>query len=198
MLRENRRAAVELLAQGRLTDDAIAERIGVTRMTLHRWRKDPAFAAAVQDAADAIVKALRDEGIANKDNLIAGQIARHTLMVQVIEARAEANRKRNAAVAAGRGGDLDFDGYAAAGAETGLLAHTITYLRDGRREEWAVDASLLRELRELEKLIATEKGMVDDGKSSAIFKHLDLNKLTDDQLERIANGDDPIRVLIGG
>jgi hypothetical protein len=37
----------------------------------------------------------------------------------------------------------------------------------------------------------------ETAKVDGILKHIDLSKLTDAQLERLANGDDPLKVLIG-
>ncbi|MGE0539735.1 MAG: hypothetical protein AB7R89_06115 [Dehalococcoidia bacterium] len=195
---KKRDRAVALLARGDRSHEQIATELKIASRTLRNWLSDPAFAAELEAAKGAIRDALCAEGVAAKQNRLDSYRDRHQRMQQVIEARADANRKRNVVVQSGQGKDLDFDGYTAAGAETGIMVHTVTYLKDGRREEWAIDTGLLKEMRELEKQAATEMGQWDDGKANAVLKHLDLTKLTAEQLERIANGDDPIQVLLAG
>lgn len=158
--------AAVALGQGKTQVEAAAV-AGVAVLTVKRWGKQDVFSAAVAAEAERIQAAVRAEGIANRQNRIDSQNWRHSLMRQVIEARADANRRRKEALDTVGGffprtttpsGEIDFEGYAAAGAETGLMVHTVTYLKDGRREEWAVDTGLLKELREHEKQTAQEVG----------------------------------------
>jgi len=44
------------------------------------------------------------------------------------------------------------------GQETGLLVQSVTYTKQGRRVEWAVDTALLNEIDKLEKHSATDTG----------------------------------------
>lgn len=203
------------VAEDKLSDEAIAEKFNITRRTLARWKRLPLFATRVEEHRTAWREQVKAEGIANKQNRIDRLNQRAGLLDQVIAARAEANQKRNllvdgrpkredaedatahlAAVVAHEK-QIDFDDYAAAGAETGLMVHTVTYLKDGRREEWAVDTGLLKELREHEKQAAQELRQWSDGATSVLSKHINLDTLTDDQLERLANGDDIIQILLG-
>ena len=165
--------AAVMVARAERTNEAIAVELGIARKTLTRWSQIPEFAVAVEVEAERIREAIRAEGIANRQNRIDSANRRHQLMEQVLAARAEANRRRMAMVDAqtieqigeliheGRlapNDAIDFDGYAAAGAETGILVLTTTYLKDGKREEWAFDAALFKELREHEKQVAQDAG----------------------------------------
>lgn len=152
---EKRKTAVELLAQG-MRDADVAKALDTTVVSLWRWERAPEFVAAVEAEGERIRAALRAEGIANKQNRIDALNERWGLMRAVIAARATANTHRNNAWEHDAS-DATED-YAAAGAETGLMVHTITYLKDGRREEWTVDTGLLKEMREHEKQAAQELG----------------------------------------
>lgn len=50
------RIAIDLLAQGHHNYTGIAERVGVSRNTLHKWRKQPAFQEAVYQAAMTLLE----------------------------------------------------------------------------------------------------------------------------------------------
>lgn len=59
------RAAL-LVAEDALTDEAIVAEVGITRDTLHRWKKQPAFAAAVSTHIEAFKDRALSEGFADK------------------------------------------------------------------------------------------------------------------------------------
>lgn len=179
-LTERQEQAAIYIAQGKPYTN-VADTMSVKRATVQRWLKLPAFGSRVSEEAQRIKDAIRDAGIANRQNRIDALNQRHKLMEAVIAARAEANRRRSVLMdqrtgkqlgglmATGTGSEptedrdqIDFDTYAAAGAETGLMVHTVTYLKDGRREEWAVDTGLLKELREHEKQAAIECGQWEE------------------------------------
>ncbi len=93
----------------------------------------------------------------------------------------------------------------AAGHETGLvITKKISYVPGeggeeiARVEEYATDGVVLKELREYLKQAAQEKGEWSEGHVEALLKHLDLTKLSNEQLERLANGDHPLQVLLRG
>lgn len=59
------RAAL-LVAEDALTDEAIVAEVGITRDTLHRWKKQTAFAAAVSAHIEAFKDRALSEGFADK------------------------------------------------------------------------------------------------------------------------------------
>lgn len=152
-----REALALALAKGETIEAAIRA-VGVSKATAWRWRNYPEFQERVAAEAEAIRAAIRAEGITNKQNRLDALNERHRKMTEVIVARAKANQWRERVEQVDEDDDFDFQGYTAAGAETGLMAHTVTYLKDGRREEWAVDVGLLKEMRETEKQAAQEMG----------------------------------------
>lgn len=132
-----------LVAEDRLSDEQIAERLRMSRAGFAKWKKQPEFLARVTELREKLRQAVVDRGITERQNRVEALNERWRLMRQVIEARAEA------------GGE-------AAGAKTGLLTKTIKVVGTGKDqyevEEWAVDTGLLRELREHEKQAAQELG----------------------------------------
>lgn len=146
--------AAVLLAENDLSDQAIAERVGVGRMTLFRWRQHPEFAARIAEhVAEFEAATLRYE-IAKRRRRVAALQGRWDKLHAIIEQRAERY------------------GGAAPGSDTGLLVRQYKSIRSGTSklgdpeyetvEDWALDATLLKELREHEKQAAQEVGQWDE------------------------------------
>jgi hypothetical protein len=144
------RAAL-LVAEGDLSYPAIADRLGVARMTLWRWRQAPEFRARVAEHLAEIREDVRRCGVADRHRRVAAYNARWSKLNGVIEARAK---------------DPAMQGVP--GGATGLLVRKVRRLAveadgDDRKrtrevEEFVVDGVLLRELRELEKQAAQDLG----------------------------------------
>lgn len=156
--------AAMLVAQDTLTDKQIAAECGVVERTLERWKLDPEFRARVQEHRDAFREQIRSEGIANRQNRVDALNDRWGRMRQVIEARAE----EHADVPGGDTGLLVRQAklvkvYETAGAPPADQSDAEgEVLYSGKRDvivyEYAVDTSLLKELREHEKQAAQELG----------------------------------------
>lgn len=147
--------------------------------TLAKWSQAHGWQQRLADIAETERQAVIARGIADKQNRIDALNDRWERMRRVIEARASANE------------DLT-------GGGTGLVVREVTYPPGGaQRERHEVDTGLLKELREHEKQAAQELGQWSEGKSDTLLKHIDLTKLSNEQLEKLANGDDPIKVLLG-
>lgn len=135
--------AALLAAEDRLTDEEIAERVGVTRRTIIRWKGKEAFQARVAEHVTAFRLAVRSKGIAGLENRLGALQDRWERMKQLIEARAAEHA------------DIP-------GGQTGLLVRTIKRIGSGdnweRVELFALDTGLLKELREHEKQAAQELG----------------------------------------
>jgi hypothetical protein len=132
--------AALLVAEDQLTDDAIAARLRINKVTLERWKQRTDFRARTQEHVAAFREAIRVRGIAERQNRINALNDRWTLMQRVIEARAA---------------DATMTG---AGHETGLLVRTYKPGKFRVVEEYRVDAGLLAELRAHEKQAAEELG----------------------------------------
>lgn len=198
-----KRRAAALLALDELKDEEIAEKVGVSPRALWYWKAHPDFKAEIERLCAEAAERIMARGIARKEKRIEAANERHQLMNQVIRSRAKVNRHRNVNGLSDEDEPMDLLGYTAAGADTGLMVHTVTYLKEGRREEWAIDTGLLKELRELEKQAAQEMGQWvtrsettgKDGDPIRIeLSRPDLSALSDEELEileRIARSTSP-------
>jgi hypothetical protein len=100
------------------------------------------------------------------------------------------------------------------GGSTGLLVKTVRLIKvystteDGQLQptgqrievtEYALDVRLLREMREIEKQCAIE--MREWQRTTGQKLNIDLERFTDEKLERVAAGEDPrlvrLRALLG-
>lgn len=80
--------AAQLVAEDALSDEQIAEAVGVSRRTLATWKKTPDFAKAVADIVEKTRKALLAEGIRNKKNRLAALDERQRRLMMIVEDRA--------------------------------------------------------------------------------------------------------------
>ena len=141
--------AAELLADGRHSQEEVAERVGVSRSTVRRWLKDPDFAAKVDEHVEEYAKEVRRKWIASQMRRVAAQHDRWMRMQRVIEARAD-----------------DPDMEKVPGGTTGLITRDWKTVGSGESAQimpvYSVDTGLLRELREHEKLAAQELGQWEE------------------------------------
>lgn len=143
-----RQEAVMLINEDRLTDEQIAEKVGVVRTTIARWKRHPEFQARLAQSEEAVRKALIARGVADRQNRIDAYNERWHLMREVIRERA-----------------TDIAYQRAPGGKTGLLVRTFKVLPTGDAlDEFAVDTGLLRELRATEEQAAKELGQWTDKK----------------------------------
>lgn len=138
---ENKRRSAQLIAEGELSDQKIAERVGVTRQAIWLWRQEPEFMAEVDSAIERINTTLRRRAISHVERRVFALNDRWQRLHRVIEERAA---DPSVAIAAGGG--------------TGLLCRTEKAVGTKVVEEFAVDVAVLKELREIEKQAAQELG----------------------------------------
>lgn len=137
---KRRERAALLVAQDDLTNEQIADAIGITRQCLDKWKRHPDFAARVDSLIAEFRAAVLVEGIADQVQRVKRQNDRWDRIQRLLDARAEANA------------DLT-------GGDTGLVVREVTYLPGGAtRERHEFDAAVMREARELEKQAAQELG----------------------------------------
>jgi hypothetical protein len=139
-----RERAALLLAEGELTDVEVAAEVEVTDRTLRNWKAVPAFAARVKQLVAELGAVAQRKAIGRRARRLAALDDRWQRMKAVIAARADEMK--------------DLPG----GGSSGLLVKTVKSIGSGDNarevEEYAVDAALLREMRELEKQAAQETG----------------------------------------
>ena len=137
--------AAQLLATDELTDQEIADQVGVQRKTLWAWKKKPEFSARVKELTDALGDVAMRYAIGRRSRRVAALNDRWERMKRVVLERAAAQEMQNAA-----------------GGQSGVLAHTMKSIGAGpnaeKVDEYAFDAALLKELREHEKQAAQELG----------------------------------------
>jgi len=137
--------AAQMVAEDEVSDEQIANRAGVSRQTLGKWKRHPVFAARVEVILAEYREKIVAEGIANKQNRVDALNDRWYKMGRVI-----AERATDSAIQDVPGG------------KTGLVIRQLKQIGAGREaqvvEEYAVDTALLKELRAHEQQAATEVG----------------------------------------
>ncbi len=141
--------AAQLVAEGRLTMEAIAEEVGVHRRTISRWLKEYDFMARVQE----VVKEFEDQSRGRLLSQRWGRIEKLIDRAEEIEALFAARKLQDA--------ESD-DPSVAAQIATGHVVRRPKYIGHGkyseRLYEWEADVALLREYRETLRQIAIETG----------------------------------------
>lgn len=137
--------AAQLVAEGELTEDEIAEQVDRARRTVQLWKKLPEFRARVAELVKELEVAILDRGIARRGQRVARLDDTWRRLRQVVDERA-----------------ADPAMQTVAGGKTGLLVRHLKQIGGGETaqvvEEFEVDTGLLRELREHEKQAAIELG----------------------------------------
>lgn len=87
-----RETAAGKVAEGKLSDEAIAAEAGVTRKTLYTWRQRDEFKARVDELIEAAKAAARAQTIANKETRVRRLAERASLIDEVIAARADEHK----------------------------------------------------------------------------------------------------------
>lgn len=185
---KRRERAAVLVAEDRLSNEEIAAECGVARQTLDFWKKHVEFQERVQEHIAAYREAVLKEGIADVVNRVKALGDRWERMQQVIESRGARYRKYRET--------YDEDPIVSTDlipdeAETGLVILIETPTKQGLKKEWAVDTSLLAEMRQTEKQAAIEVGqwqektdVTSGGKPLSGVNLLGLSEISDEDLER--------------
>ena len=136
--------AALLVAEDALTDEQIAETVGVHRTTLAVWKKDPTFSALVGDQVGRLNAAMLKLPIAKKRERLRTLDALHNKALDVIAERAATMADE------------------APGTSTGLMVRQTKIQSSGDGvtivKEYSVDTALIREIRALEEQAAKELG----------------------------------------
>jgi hypothetical protein len=138
-------SAAQLTADGDKSDAQIAEAVGVSRATIARWKKQPAFIDRVAAIVAATAAALESEGIRMREQRLLAAESDFRRMQQIIDERA---------------GDAEFA--SVPGWKSGLLVHDVKSIGGGeyatRVDLYKFDAALVKERRELLQHVAIEMG----------------------------------------
>jgi hypothetical protein len=146
-LTSQQRKAAALLAEDELTDDRIAEAVGVGLRTLGHWKKRPDFLDAITEHTQRVQAAMLRLDIAKRHKRVEKLNRLEEKLFTVIEARA-------------------VDMADIPGGETGVLVRQVKQIGSGPSaqiiEEYPVDAGLIREIRALQDQAAGELGQKVD------------------------------------
>lgn len=160
--------AAALVAENALSEERIAEAVGVDRRTLFRWRQVPEFQARVAEHIAELEAATLRYGIAKRRRRVAALDDRWNRLQRVIEERAA--DPKMADVPGGTTGlvvrqvklvkvytssEDEPPGDDEASSETEVL---YSAKRDVQVEEYTVDAPLLKEIRATEEQASKELG----------------------------------------
>jgi transposase-like protein len=157
-----REQAAQLIAEGRYEQAEIAETVGVERMSLYRWRKDPKFGARVDEFRRELNEAALKRAVARRQYRVNTLANRHSELLTVIEERA-----------------ADPDLAKIPGGSTGLMVKTYKVSGETVMAEYAVDTAMLRELRGIEEAVAKELGQLVEKREHVVRG---LKDLSDEEL----------------
>jgi hypothetical protein len=162
------RAAL-LVALDQLTDVEIARQAGVTDRQLLRWKRQPLFAARVDELRAAFARAVEGRGIADRQARVQELQGLFDRMKQVVEGRAE-------------------DMPDVPGGPSGLLVRQYKQVgRDDFREEYPFDAALAREIRATLQQAAQELGQWTERRQVSLTVD-ELDAAIERELARMATG----------
>lgn len=132
--------AAQYVADDRLSDETISNKLSIGRVTLWRWKEHIEFKERVKSIREEFRQRIMTEGIADRVNRLRRLDTDWKRLQQVIEDRAaETNR------------DVP-------GASTGMVVRREKETKFGTQVECEVDTGLLAELRNIEKQAAQELG----------------------------------------
>lgn len=162
--------AALLLAEDELTDEQIADHVGIHRQTLANWKKDSGFAGLIGDQIGRLNAAMLRLPIAKKRERLKTLNTLHQKAMAVIEERAE---------------DMQDE---ATGTATGLMVRQIKIVRSGDdvtvQREYVVDVALMREIRALEEQAAKELGQwVDKREVTGEIRTVEIREIRIPRLE---------------
>jgi hypothetical protein len=143
---QQREDAAQLVADDRLSNDAIAAQVGISAKQLERWKLNPEFAARVDKHIALWRERVRRQGLALKERRIESLIADFSSTDVILAERGAQNEQ---AVS-------ERDPYAG-GSRTGFITRDFKG-KDADTPVYSFDAALMRERRELRRQIAQELG----------------------------------------
>lgn len=157
--------AARLIAEDEVSDEKIADAVGVARSTLSRWRQEPAFRQRVTEHIATIREQVLSSGWARVDKRI-GLLAKNINRVERIIGENENHP----------------DVIDRPGASTGLIFREVTPGRFGDVVTYKVATNLLAEQRAALRDLAQQAGQLTE----KLDVNFDPTALSDEELEAIA------------
>lgn len=146
-----REKAALLLAEGHMPDRKIAESIGISNVTLQRWKHDPQFDARINEIAGELSAEALKYSIARREGRIAVQNDLQNRLMVVIKERAE---------------QAERDGVDIPGMKTGLVCKTLKGIGKGNDfqvvEVYETDTPTVKAVIALHEQAAREMGQFEE------------------------------------
>lgn len=166
---EKHELAAVLLSLGTIPHEEVAERVGVSRATLFRWKAEPVFTRRMWENAREVRKRVLEASIAD----VMSRVHRLDRRWQDIDA-----------IIAARAADPAME--SVPGGKTGLMMLERKRVGSGEQSEvvesYKFDAALVREERELARQASNELGHW--GEKYKAPEHLDFDKWTDEDIKQ--------------
>lgn len=157
-----REQAAQLIAEGRFEFGEVAEKVGVDRVTLYRWKRDKRFTARVEQIIADHSRATKRLAIARKDYRVGVLNKLHTKLETLIEQRAADPSTANIP-----------------GGDQGLVVRQFKVSGENVVSEYVFDRAVLQELRAVQEQAAKELGQFVEKHEHKIGS---LKDLSDDEL----------------
>lgn len=142
---EEREHAAQLLAEDRLPDWKIAEKIGIGRTTLAEWKRLPKFAQRVDDLVSNYAARALNAGLARKERRLRVLNEMHDKILQVIDERGE-----------------DVSMATIPGGKTGIVVRNLKSIGKGDDfqvvESYEIDIGAIRTIASLQEQVVKELG----------------------------------------
>jgi transcriptional regulator with XRE-family HTH domain len=140
-----RREAAQLVADDVLTDLEIADKLGISRATLTRWKRSQNFRSQVGRITEAYAERALKHRIARKERRLTVLADIHDKLLEVIDERSEWEEVAHVP-----------------GGKTGLITKTLKGIGKGDDfqvvEVYEVDTGTLKEIRAVQEQVAEELG----------------------------------------
>lgn len=166
--RSKKHKAAIHLAEGYLSERAIARELNIARSTLQEWKQEPDF-IEVQTEYEQIIRAdCLNLSIANKLDRLQTLDMLYRKGKEIIRARQERYGRELAEAESPENATRRFFGDdTPPEAATGLMVRNVTMSATGQKVvNWAYDSALAKDLKDTEKQAAQELGQWDEGKST--------------------------------
>lgn len=143
------RRALELLANGGMVYQAVADELGISRVQLWELRRTEPFAAALDELRAMLEEETKAYAVANRHALLEGLTERRERLLRIVTEREEHHEANRTAQP---------------GATSGYLVKTVKNIGSGPSaypvDEWAVDKALVSALNDTEKFGAQLAGVL--------------------------------------
>lgn len=156
-----RELAAQMVAEGRFDYKEVADKVGINRETLSRWRKQPEFADRVTTITREMSAEIMKRGLCRKEYRLSTLASLQSKLLTVFEER---------------GADPDMQNIS--GGKTGLIVKTYKIGKDICMPEYAVDAGAIRTLQAIQEQAAKELGQLVEKRETT----LNLKEMTDEQI----------------